>query len=292
MVRIDAHHHLWRFTAEEFGWIGDDSSSLRRDFLLDDLRRVLGSAGVNGTIAVQARQSLAETRWLLQLAAADSPILGVVGWLPISAEDFPAMLSEFAASPRLKGLRHVVQAESAGFLDGADFNRGMRALAGTGLIYDILIFALQLAEATRFVDRHPEQSFVLDHIAKPEIRNGEIRRWSAAIREMARRPNVCCKISGMVTEADPAHWTRAQLSPYFDVVLEAFGPERLMIGSDWPVLTVGCSYSQWWQTVESWIVSLSEVEQAKILGGTATRVYQLQKLVDSPAQGRMAGAAR
>ena len=276
-MRIDAHHHLWRYSPEQYGWIGDDLRELRRDFLLDDLREVLRSARVDCTVAVQARQTIAETRSLLELASEEySPIAGVVGWLPIASEHFESTLHEFLAAPRLKGLRHVVQAEPAGFLDSEAFHRGIAALRGTALVYDILIYARQLPEATRFVDRHPQQSFVLDHIAKPGIRGGEIARWSAHIRELARRPNVCCKLSGMITEADPAHWTPEQLEPYFAVVLDAFGPARLMIGTDWPVLTVGCTYARWWAIVESWIAPLSVSERAGILGETAARVYGLQ----------------
>lgn len=276
MMRIDAHHHLWRYTAEEYGWIDDEMRALRRDFLLDDLKPLMKSAGVAGTVAVQARQTIEETRWLLELAAGDSLVLGVCGWLPLAAEDFPSLLEPFLCEAALKGLRHVVQAEAADFLDGEAFNRGIRTLRGTGLAYDILIYAYQLEEATRFVDRHPEQIFIVDHIAKPEIRAGEIAQWTHAIAELAKRLNVCCKLSGMVTEADPARWTVAQLKPYFDGVLEAFGPHRLLVGTDWPVLTVGCGYAQWWQVVEQWIAPLSADEQAKILGGTAARVYRLQ----------------
>lgn len=276
-MRIDAHHHLWHFSSEEYGWINDEMGALRRDFLFDDLREELRSAHVDRTVAVQARQTIAETDWLLELASvADSPIAGVVGWLPIADATFQATLHGHLASPALKGLRHVVQAEPPGFLDRDDFNRGIRLMQGTGLVYDILIVAAQLKEATRFVDRHPTQSFVLDHIAKPDIRAGEILRWSDDIRELAQRPNVTCKISGMVTESDLARWTPAQLCPYFETVLEAFGPNRLMIGTDWPVLTVACSYARWWQIVEHWIAGLSAHERALILGGTATRVYRLQ----------------
>lgn len=273
--RIDSHHHLWHYTAEEYGWIDDSQQVLRRDFLLDDLSLALRSAHVDGTVAVQARQTVEETHWLLELADSGSPILGVVGWLPLADPAFESTLAPLLSSPKLKGVRHVVQAEPPGFLDREDFNRGVGALRKTGLVYDILIFSNQLQEATRFVDRHPAQSFVLDHIAKPGIRAGEIAVWSAGIRELARRPNIVCKLSGMITEADPANWTHAQLTPYFQIVLEAFGPQRLMIGSDWPVLTTGCSYAQWWQTVEQWILPLTSEERAQILGETAIRVYRL-----------------
>jgi len=198
-MRVDAHHHLWRYTPEEYGWIDDAMQTLRRDFLLADIEREARAAGVDATVVVQARQTVEETAWLLQLAAQSRWIHGVVGWLPIASDDFPAALERFEAGPLLKGLRHVVQAEPDGFLDGAEFNRGIAALGGTGLVYDVLIFARQLEEATRFVDRHPQQVFVLDHIAKPSIAVGEISQWSKDIRELARRENVVCKLSGMVT---------------------------------------------------------------------------------------------
>ena len=182
-------------------------------------------------------------------------------------------------------MRHVVQAEPEGFLDGVAFNRGISMLRGSGLTYDILVYEGQLDEVGRFTDRHPEQSFVLDHMAKPRIASGELEPWRTRIRDLARRPNVTCKISGMVTEADPKRWTAAQLRPYFDVVLEAFGPSRLMIGTDWPVLTLGCGYAQWWRVVEAWTGALSPQERADILGGTARRVYRLQVESMQTAQG-------
>jgi L-fuconolactonase len=275
-ARVDSHHHLWRYTPEEYGWIDDAMQSLRRDYLPEDLEAEARAAGVRATVAVQARQTVAETAWLLQLAAQSELIRGVVGWLPIAADDFPSALERFDAGPLLKGLRHVVQGEPAGFLDGAEFNRGIAALNGTGLVYDVLIFARQLAEATRFIDRHPQQLFVLDHIAKPEIAAGEISQWSKDIRELARRENVICKLSGMVTEADWSHWSPQSLQPYFDTVLQAFGPARLMAGSDWPVLTVACAYGRWWQTIAEWIAPLSAAERAEIESGTAIRTYRLE----------------
>jgi L-fuconolactonase len=281
-MRVDAHHHLWRYTPEEYGWIDDTMQALRRDSMPEDLEREALAAGVEATVAVQARQTVAETAWLLQLAAQSELIRGVVGWLPIAADDFPSALERFDAGPLLKGLRHVVQGEPAGFLDGAEFNRGIAALRGTGLVYDVLIFARQLAEATRFVDRHPQQQFVLDHIAKPEIAAGELEIWSKGIRELVRRENVVCKVSGMVTEADWSQWSPASLKPYFDTVLEAFGPARLMAGSDWPVLTVACTYPRWWQTIAEWIAPLSATEREEIESGTAIRTYKLQVGEEAP----------
>jgi L-fuconolactonase len=274
-MKIDAHHHLWRYTPEEFDWIDDRMQVLRRDFLADDLRRELESAGVEATVAVQARQTLEETQWLLATAAANNLIRGVVGWAPIAADDFSATLDQLRENSLLKGLRHVVQGEPDGFLDEPKFNRGIASIADSGLVYDILIYARQLEEAIRFVDRHPKQSFVLDHIAKPEIAANQFEPWNRWIRELSRREHVVCKLSGMVTEANWAEWTPEALRPYFEAVLEAFGPSRLMFGSDWPVLTVACSYQRWQQTVFQWIAPLTQAERSEIEGDVAARVYQI-----------------
>jgi L-fuconolactonase len=284
MMRIDAHHHLWRYNEQEYAWITPEMGALRNDFLLQDLRAELSTANVDGTVAVQARQTVDETEWLLQLADDASPILGVVGWLPLASEDLEGHLARCAANPKLKGLRHVVQAEPAGFLGQPTFNRGLHLLHGFGLVYDLLIVAGQIPEATAFLDRHPKQPFVLDHLAKPRIRAGELASWARDLRELARRPHVCCKVSGMVTESDPARWTEQELRPYFEVALEAFGPDRLMIGTDWPVLGLGCSYGRWWATVEAWVATLGQCEQEAILGGTAMRVYDLAESGRDPVQ--------
>jgi L-fuconolactonase len=273
---VDAHHHLWRYTAAEYGWIDDAMAALRRNFLPGELELEARAAGVQATVAVQARQTLEETEWLLELAEASELIRGVVGWAPIAEAGFAAVLERLQARPKLKGLRHVVQAEATGFLDDAAFNRGMAALQGTGLVYDLLITADQMEEATRFVDRHPQQVFVLDHMAKPRIAAGELEPWSRRIGELARREHVSCKLSGMVTEAEWNSWSAESLRPYFEMVLEAFGPERLMAGSDWPVLTVACSYGRWWKVIEEWLAPLTERERLLIEGEVAMKVYGLQ----------------
>jgi L-fuconolactonase len=261
-VTIDAHQHFWRYNATEFDWMDDSMAAIRRDFLPADL----AATGIDGTVAVQARQSVAETEWLLQLADRHPFIKGVVGWLPLAS---PRLM--IPSHPKLKGVRHVAQAEPDGFLDGADFNRGVSRLKHFKLVYDILVFERQLPEATRFVDRHPQQVFVLDHVAKPRIKDNRLEPWATHIRELAKRPNVFCKLSGMVTEADHRNWTETQLRPYFDVVLEAFGPRRLMYGSDWPVCLVACDYARWQRIVAEW----SATERDRILAGTAMEVYRL-----------------
>jgi L-fuconolactonase len=273
---IDAHHHLWRYSVTEYGWIDESMAELQHDFVTEDLERELAAASIDGTVVVQARQSDEETQWLLSLARETPEIFGVVGWAEIAADDFGARVEQLAEETRLVGLRHVVQAELKGFLDGSAFNRGIRAMRGKGLAYDILICERQLDEATRFVDRHPEQVFVLDHIAKPKIAVGELEPWRTRIVELARRPNVCCKVSGMVTEANPKSWTLEELRPYLDAVVKAFEPQRLMAGTDWPVCLLGASYKGWWELLRSYFAGFSEDERASIFGACAMKTYGLK----------------
>jgi L-fuconolactonase len=233
-------------------------------------------SGVEGTVAVQARQTTEETEWLLDLAARHPFIFGVVGWVPLGELDAAPILERFAQHPRLKAVRHVLHDEPDDFyMLRADFNRGVRILHGYGLAYDLLIFERHLPQTIEFVDRHPGQIFVVDHIAKPRIRDGMLLPWQEHIRELAKRENVYCKVSGMATEADWKTWSADLLRPYFDVVLSAFGPKRLMFGSDWPVLTVAGEYKTWMNTFRSFISELSPDEQESICRGTAIAAYQL-----------------
>jgi L-fuconolactonase len=276
--RIDAHHHLWRYTIEEYGWITEDMSALARDFLPQDLRRELLVSGIHGSIAVQARQTLDETWWLLRLADEVDFIRGVVGWAPLASPEFAAVLERLQASEKLKGLRHIIQDEpDDNFMQRPDFNAGVALLQQYGLVYDILIFERQLPAAISFVDRHPAQVFVLDHIAKPRIADRKLEPWRTNIRELARRENVYCKLSGMVTEANWKSWGPADLQPYFDVVLQAFGPKRVMVGSDWPVCLLATTYQTWFSTLEEFIRPLSLAEREMILGGVAGEVYSLAR---------------
>ena len=275
--RIDAHHHLWQYSAAEHGWIDDSMSALRRDFLPKDLVATMASAGVDGAVTVQGRQTLEETRWLLGLADGCAAIRGVVGWAPIAGEDFPRVMEEFADSEKLKGLRHVIQGEKdENYILREDFNSGIRAMLGSGLVYDILIYERHLPQTIEFVDRHPEQVFVLDHVAKPMIREGLLEPWASRMRELGKRENVWCKVSGMVTEADWTAWSPEGLRPYLDVVVEAFGVERLMAGSDWPVCLVASGYARWFDALRNYFVGFSEGERDAVFGGTATEVYRLR----------------
>jgi L-fuconolactonase len=253
-------------------------SMLRRDFVAPDLDRELRAAGIDGSVVVQARQSVEETRWLLGVAANPKAkaIRGVVGWLPLASAEFPAILREFADCAKLKGVRHVVQDEpDDGFILREDFNRGVAALLDTGLVYDILIHERHLPQAAKFVERHPEQVFVLDHLAKPRIKDRVVEPWRENLMRLAEHENVFCKLSGLVTEADWGSWTLDDLRPYMDAALEAFGAERLMAGSDWPVCLLASGYGQWWDTLREWAVRLDEDERKQIFGLIAKRVYRL-----------------
>jgi len=278
MPTIDSHHHFWRYDPVQYDWIDDGMRALRRDFLPGDLQPATGSAGIDGVISVQARQSLQETDWLLDIASRHEFIRGVVGWVPLASSNLKRELERLADSKKLVGVRHVVQGEpDDNFILGDDFNRGVATLKDFGLRYDILIFERHLPQTIRFVDRHPEQTFVLDHVAKPKIRRGEMEPWRTNIAELAKRPNVYCKVSGMVTEADVHRWTPQQLRPYFDAVLESFGPRRLMFGSDWPVCLVGVPYRHWLQTVREWASPLTAAEQERLFGGTAVEAYGVKE---------------
>jgi L-fucono-1,5-lactonase len=274
--RIDSHHHLWKFNHDEYGWIDDRMSLLRRDFTPTDLKAELASTGFDGAVAVQVRQILDETTWLLDLANDSSLLCGVVGWAPIASDDFGSQLDRLREYPKLKGLRHIVQAEpDENFILREDFNRGVRKLLSTGLVYDILIYERHLPQAIQFVDLHPNQLFVVDHIAKPRIADGQLQPWRENMFALARRENVYCKVSGMVTEADWENWTPVQLEPYWDSVVAAFGASRLMFGSDWPVCLVASRYAAWLEIVQNWATQLSESEQDRLFGGTAAEVYRL-----------------
>jgi len=270
---LDSHQHFWRYDARQYGWIDGTMAALRRDFLPDDLGPLMTAEGVSATIAVQARQDDEETAWLLGLASAHPFIRGVVGWTDLQAPDAERRVERLANTPRLVGLRHVVQSEPDGFLHHSAFRRGMAAVERCDLVYDILIYARQLPEAVRFAASFSRQRFVLDHLGKPDVRGGGLEEWRRRLEELAALPHVWCKLSGLVTEADWRAWTPAQLRPYLDAALDAFGPSRVMFGSDWPVCTVAATYHQAVALVREAISEYSDDEQAQILGKTAEDVY-------------------
>ncbi len=275
--QIDSHHHLWRYNDRDYVWMSDAMNLLRRDYLADELKDNLESAGIDGTVVVQARQSLEETQWLLEVASQHPFIRGVVGWVPLIAPDVGDVLARLVSDRNLKAVRHVLHDEpDDDYMLRNDFNRGIGCLRGHGLVYDILIFARHLENTIRFVDKHPEQPFVVDHIAKPAIsERGFDEHWAAQIRELSRRVHVSCKLSGVVTEVRDRAWTVDLLRPYFESVLDAFGTDRLMFGSDWPVCLLRCGYEEWAATVRDLIRELSDAEQAQIMGPNACRLYGL-----------------
>jgi L-fuconolactonase len=275
--RVDSHQHFWRYDPAEYGWIDDTMAVLRRDFLPGDLEPALRAAGFDRCVAVQARQTLEETRFLLELADRHPTIAGVVGWVDLQSPDARAQLASFERHPKLVGIRHIVQGEpDERFLLRPQFGRGIALLEEFGLAYDILIYPRHLPVAAEFVARFPRQRFVLDHLAKPPIRQGEIRDWERDLRALAKAPHVLAKLSGLVTEADWSGWTEAQMRPYLDVAFDCFGAERLMIGSDWPVCTLAAGYARTMALVLDYLKDRPAAEQEAVLGGNAARFWRLQ----------------
>jgi L-fuconolactonase len=277
MPRIDAHQHFWRYSPQTHGWIDDSMAVLKRDFLPADLAPLLHERTYDGCVAVQAEQAVSETRWLLSLADQNAFIKGVVGWVDLREPDVGMVLAELARHPRFKGVRHIVQGEPDDrFMLGADFQRGIAALAPLDLTYDILIYPRQMAAAIELVQRFPKQRFVLDHIAKPDMKAGTREPWATQLRALAAaHPGLTCKLSGLVTEADWARWKPTDIQPFLDVVLEAFGVDRLMIGSDWPVCTLAADYHRTMGLVEEYLARVPPAAREAILGGTAAAFYRL-----------------
>ncbi|MEM9644510.1 MAG: amidohydrolase family protein [Planctomycetota bacterium] len=274
---IDSHHHLWKYSAEEYGWISDAMSILRQDFLAQQLGEIADENHVDGFVSVQARQDVRENDALLAIASEEPRIKGIVGWVPFAESNVVESLEKYSADERIKGFRHVVQDEPDDrFLLRDDFNRGISAMRPFDLVYDILIFAKHLPATLEFVDKHPDQRFVLDHIAKPTIRGDRFDdQWETHLRSLARRENVTCKFSGVVTEVRDEAWTTAMIRRYFDVTMEAFTPKRVMFGSDWPVCLLQAEYTQWLTTVRELAGQLSGNEQDQLFGQTAVDAYRL-----------------
>ncbi|MEY9912276.1 L-fuconolactonase [Catenulispora sp. MAP12-49] len=275
---VDAHHHLWDLAVRDQPWTAE-LPALRRSFHLADLEPLAAAAGVSATVLVQTIHAVDETPEMLELAETSDLIAGVVGWTDVAAPTFGERLSELLSGVggrRLVGIRHQVQELPDGaWLTEPDTLRGLRQLAPTGLAFDLIVRADQLPACVAAARAVPDLRFVLDHLGKPPIAAGDREPWATDVRALAELPNVSCKLSGMVTEADPEHWTVADLRPYADVVLEAFGPERVMFGSDWPVSTLGASYPQVVETATLLTAELSEAEREAVFGGTATAIYGL-----------------
>jgi L-fuconolactonase len=277
-VKIDAHQHFWRYDPAEYGWIGERMDILKQDYMPEGLRPLPRALGIGGTVAVQARQTVEETRWLLRLSEEHPYVLGVVGWVDLLDPYLEMALEDLASHPRLSGLRHAVQSEPDDrFMLREDFCRGIGMLAEFDLAYDILIDPRHLPVACELVSRFPAQRFVVDHMAKPPIRAGEIATWQEDIRRLAEYPNVYCKVSGMVTEADWERWRLDDLLPYLDVVFDSFGTGRIMLGSDWPMCTLAARYEQVMQLAFDYVSRFSIAEQADLCGGNAQRFYRLAR---------------
>jgi L-fuconolactonase len=276
-MRLDAHQHFWRFSPSEYSWITDKMGILKHDFLPQDLEPLLASIGFDGCIAVQARQNLEETRWLLELAEKHTFIKGVVGWVDLRSDRLSAQLERFASHPKLVGVRHIVHDEADdNFMLGADFRCGIAQLLDFNLTYDLLLFPKHLPVAVQLVKEFPQQLFVLDHIAKPNIAEGLIDPWRENLKILADSPNVFCKLSGMVTEAKRNQWQPTDFYRYLDIVFEAFGSGRLMIGSDWPVCTLSGQYDAVMKIVMDYVRKLPPTAQAEILGDNCARFYQIE----------------
>jgi len=275
-MKIDAHHHFWKYDPIRYSWMNERMEILKRDYQPNDLSIEIGRVGIDGVVSVQADQSMQETNELLEHAAQHEFIKGVVGWFPLADPAIEGILAEYSGNPLLKGVRHVVQDEPDDrFILGDAFNDGIRKLNKFDLVYDILIYERQLAPSIEFVDLHPVQPFVLDHVAKPRIGDGLMEPWKAQMFELAKRENVTCKLSGMATEGNWKEWTYEGLRPYMEVALDAFGPDRLMFGSDWPVARLAVEYEPWVNLCREFISSLSQDECEAIEGGNAVRAYQL-----------------
>ena len=276
-MRIDSHQHFWIYDPNQYPWMTDELSAIRSNHLPEHLQVEFDRLGIDGSVAVQARQSLDESRWLLKLADESCLIKGVVGWVDLRSENVEDQLAEFAEHPKFVGVRHVVQDEpDENFMLLPEFIRGISKLKSYDLSYDILVFPKQLPAAIELVKQFPDQSFVLDHIAKPLIKDKEISTWDEHIRELAQFSNLTCKVSGMITEANWTAWKTSDFTPYLDVVFEAFGEDRLMYGSDWPVCKLAGSYRQVYDLTDNYLSQFSPLAKEKFFGGVASEFYGLK----------------
>ncbi len=275
MSRIDAHQHFWSYDPGRHAWITEDMKKIRRDFAPSDLEPLLQAHGFSGCVTVQVDQTEEETLQLVSLAETHPFIAGVVGWVDLRSEALPSRLDYFSKWKQLKGFRHIVQAESPGFLEQPGFIRGVQQLQAFGFTYDLLIYHNQLPEAAAFVAQIPDTKIVIDHIAKPSIATGDLDQWKKYMRVLAGHANVWCKVSGMVTEARWHDWKYEDFVPYLDAVVEAFGVDRLLYGSDWPVCNVAATYDEQFSIVDRYFSAFSDAEKRMVLGDNARGFYNL-----------------
>ncbi|MFT3703338.1 MAG: amidohydrolase family protein [Agriterribacter sp.] len=273
-MTIDTHVHFWKYNKKRDGWM-DSMKVLQQDYLPETIESTLRRNGVDGCVAVQADQSEVETRFLVELAKTHPIIKAVVGWIDLKADNVNDTLQAFAVNSSIKGYRHIVQGEPNDFLLGDAFQRGVAALKAFNYTYDVLIYHHQLKPAAEFVTKFPDQKLVIDHCAKPDIKHKEIKEWSKWMKEIAQQPNVYCKLSGLFTEAAWKEWSAADFYPYLDVVFEAFGTDRLMFGSDWPVILVSGMYVQWKSLLEKYMENHTNDDREKVFGLNAVQFYNL-----------------
>ena len=273
-MKIDSHQHFWKFDSERDSWIDDTMQVLRIDYLPQNLYPLLNENEIDGTVAVQADQSESETIFLLDLAEQHEWIRAVVGWIDLCDPKVETRLNYFSEKPNLRGFRHIVQSEpDNNYMLKPEFQNGIELLSKYGFTYDILIFPKQLPSAIQLVEKHPEQIFILDHMAKPLIKNQQIEPWASEIKKLGLYKNLYCKISGIITEADHNTWSKEDIFPYLDIIFNAFEIDRLMFGSDWPVCLLAGSYKQVIKLLEDYVTSFSEEEKEKLFGDNAVKAY-------------------
>ncbi|WP_276360777.1 amidohydrolase family protein [Daejeonella sp. H1SJ63] len=275
MLKLDSHQHFWKFNPIKDNWITEEMEVIRHDFLPSDLKPLLDANGIHGCIAVQADQSEAETNFLLGLARDYDFIRGVVGWVDLCSDRINERLDYYSQFPKLRGFRHILQAEPVEFIRKSEFQRGIAALQSYGFTYDILIYPKHLPQSLKLIQDNPGQLFVIDHLAKPDIKNGRFDTWDAEMKEIARYDHVFCKLSGMITEAHLKTWRKEDIFPYMDKVFESFGAERLMFGSDWPVCKLAGEYDVVCSLVDEYLSKLSMTEQELVWGKNAEQFYNL-----------------
>jgi len=275
MTIIDTHQHFWKYNSTDFGWVTDDMRVLRKDYLPDELEVLLKNNHINSCIAVQADQSERETDFLLALAASNSFIAGVVGWIDLRNPSIDERLQHYKQFPKLKGFRHILQSEEPDFMLKDDFLKGINLLHKYNFTYDVLIYPKHLAAAFELVKQFPQQSFVIDHMAKPDVNNKEIKEWEQGIRAISTCANVSCKLSGLVTEANWQTWKKQDLAPYINIIVQAFGIERILFGSDWPVCLLASSYDRWLSVVKDFFSEYPIEDQEKIFSKNAMNFYHL-----------------
>ncbi len=272
---IDSHQHFWKYDPVRDSWIDKSMKELRRDFLPKDLGPVLEKNDIDGCIAVQADQSENETEFLLNLAENNSFIKGIVGWVDLQSDNVNERLAHYCRKNIFKGVRHIVQAESNDFMMGKKFQNGISSLKQFELTYDILVFPSQLSAAIQLVNKFPDQKFVIDHMAKPHIKSGKMAAWKKDIELLARSQNVYCKVSGMVTEADWKNWRKEDFTKYLDIIFNAFGLDRVLYGSDWPVCLLAAEYELQLEIIVEYITKYSPEDKEKIMSGNAINFYNL-----------------